>query len=96
MDGDDWTERYGNVTVRLSHIGSRRGRVLPDISPQVWRRAARFVDLFGPERSLQLLDQRAERALLAGRVSSACNWRNLMVAVHAMSEEEREDGERDH
>lgn len=87
--------RVGHVTVRIESIGGNRGAVDWAPPPSDWRRAVRLIERLGVEGSLNAMDQRAERALCNGRVAVAVRWRNLMVAVHMLSREERLHGERD-
>lgn len=91
-----WSEKFGNVTVTFTRFGGGAGPTLPDIPPQAWRRGAQFIGALGVERSLYILNARAERALLAGRVITACNWRNVMAAIHAITEEDLARGEASH
>lgn len=88
--------RVGNATARIELLPGNGTAAEWGPSPRAWRRAARFVDALGADAALHVMDARAERALLAGRVATAVAWRELMVAVHRMSREERLDGERDH
>lgn len=93
---DDWSATYGNVTVRLTHLGNMAKDSLPVLPARIWRRAARLVTDLGVEPALVRMDERAERSLDRGDVASACRWRDLMTAVHSMSEEERLGREADH
>ncbi|WP_449409272.1 hypothetical protein [Methylobacterium komagatae] len=88
--------RVGNVTVRIELLPGNGAAAEWQPSLRAWKRAARFVEALGADAALHVMDARAERALVAGRVTSAVAWRELMVAVHRMSREERLNGERDH
>ena len=88
--------RAGNITARIEVIGGSGTAGEWNPPARTWRRASRFVDALGADAALYAMDERAERALLAGRLTTAVAWRDLMVAVHRMSREERIVGERDH
>jgi hypothetical protein len=53
-----------------------------------WLRGAKFMQHFGPERALDLIDQRAERAADRGDYETARRWRTLITAIHAIVEDE--------
>lgn len=84
-DRTEWRWRRGNVTARLTLLGGGGGPFVPQLAAQTWRRASRFVDAYGVEEALLVMDRRADLALDRGNVPAACRWRDLMVAVHAMS-----------
>lgn len=88
--------RVGRAVVRIEMIPGEGAVCEWDPPPRTWRRASRFVDLLGPDKALELMDERAERAMFDGRPEAALLWRDLMVAVHRMSREERLGDERDH
>lgn len=90
-----WQRRVGRETMRLTTLGQVRDptRGLRD---SAWRRGANIVHRLGVDGALLAIDARAERALLAHRIVAACRWRELMTAIHAMSEDERQPYDRDH
>src|ERR1041385_3397263 len=89
-------ERVGSlrITIEVSE-----GAALPHdcgIPDQSWRRGARFINHFGPDRALEVVDERAERAAGRGDYATAARWRTLITAIHAMTEGESLPGERQH
>jgi hypothetical protein len=66
------------------------------ISHQSWRRGAMLRGRFGTERALALIDQRAEQASDRNDHDTARRWRELITAIHALTEDERLIGQRDH
>lgn len=96
MARDDWSRSIGDVTVRVARLGPVKGTSIPSLPPSVWRRASGIVGRLGVEEGLAALDARADRALERGHVELACRWRDLMAAIHAMSEGERFDGDTNH
>jgi hypothetical protein len=48
---------------------------------------------FGAELALEVIDQRAERATVRGHYETARRWRDLIVAIHAIQEDERLPGD---
>jgi hypothetical protein len=66
------------------------------ISRQAWIRGVKFMNLFGAEQALDLIDQRAERAADRGDYDTARRWRTLITAIHAVQEDERLRGDNVH
>jgi len=58
------------------------------LPPQTWRRACRLIGRYGPDGALERLDARAERAAQRGNFSTAARWRDIMAAIHAISNDE--------
>jgi len=61
-----------------------------------WTRAIKFMNHFGPEKALDVIDRRAERAGDRGDYETARRWRTLITAIHAMTEEEHLPGDGTH
>src|ERR1700692_3942230 len=61
-----------------------------------WLRGVKFLNHFGPEKALDLIDERAERAADRGDYETARRWRTLITAIHALTEEERLPGQETH
>lgn len=93
MASDDWTMTVGNVTVSVSHIGGGGGAGGLYLPARTWRRAAVIAGSLGADEALAELHDRAERALERGLVGSACQWRDVMAAIHAIARDERFEGE---
>jgi hypothetical protein len=58
------------------------------IPKRVWPRAVKLMKHFGSDRALEIIDQRAERAGDRGDFETSRRWRELIVAIHAMTEHE--------
>jgi hypothetical protein len=61
-----------------------------------WARGVKLMKIFGSERALDLIDQRAERAADRGDFETARRWRDLIAAIHAIEENERLLGDQLH
>jgi hypothetical protein len=66
------------------------------IPRQSWLRGVSFMNHFGAERALEIIDERAERAADRGDYESARRWRTLITAIHAIQEDESLPGQRRH
>jgi hypothetical protein len=66
------------------------------IPRMAWIRGARLLNRFGPDKALDLIDQRAERAADRGNYKAARRWRDLITAIHAIEAEERLIGDNLH
>jgi hypothetical protein len=86
----------GEFHVKLEMIESEPGVHDYGIPHTAWIRGVRFMDHFGAERALELIDQRAERAADRRDYDSDRRWRDLIVAIHAMQEEEHLPGDKTH
>ena len=85
----------GGTSVRVSVLrGSGAAAANYPLRPALWRRAMRLVDVYGVPRCLHLMDGRAEAAIARGDLPTCLAWRDLMVAVHAISSDERRRGEK--
>ncbi len=85
----------GGVSVRISVVRGSGGAAVAayPLRAAQWRRAMRLVDAHGVELSLRLMDGRAEAAIERGDLPTCLAWRDLMVAVHAVSSYEPTRGE---
>lgn len=54
-----------------------------------WKRALRLLKKFGPDRALELIDQRAWKAFERGDDNTSRRWRDLMIVIHAAQEDEQ-------
>ncbi len=61
--------------------------------PRTWRRASRIMDRYGADQALELLDARASRAVDRNDIPSAVRWRDVMAAIHAVINDEPNEGE---
>ena len=66
------------------------------IPRQAWIRGVKFMNHFGAERALELIDERAERASERGDFDTARRWRTLITAIHAVQEDEPLAGDNQH
>lgn len=89
-------EVIGAFRIRLETIEADLGVHDYGIPRQAWRRGAKFIQHFGPEQALDLIDQRAEHAADRGNYDSARRWRDLITAIHAIQEDEQLPGDKIH
>jgi hypothetical protein len=66
------------------------------LSRSTWQRAARLVARHGADQALELLDQRAERAVGRRDIKTARRWRDVMAAIHAIITDEKILGDKSH
>lgn len=58
------------------------------IRRSAWLRGVRLAKHFGTSEALELVDARAERALARGDLDLCIRWRDLIVAIHAIANDE--------
>ena len=90
----DWRDE--NFRVLLEVIDAGGGLHDYGISRQAWHRAVNFIKHYGPDRALEVIDQRAERAADRRDFETSRRWRELIVAIHALQEEEQLPGDNIH
>jgi hypothetical protein len=61
---------------------------------QTWLRAIKLVRHHGALRALELIDERAWKAFERGDDKTSRRWRDLIIAIHAIEEDELIPGER--
>jgi hypothetical protein len=61
-----------------------------------WVRAVQFMNHYGSEKALDVIDERAERACDRGDYETARRWRTLISAIHAIENDERLCGDKIH
>jgi hypothetical protein len=66
------------------------------IPRRAWIKAIKFIRHFGVEDALEVIDERAMRAGNRRDFETSRRWRELITAIHAMTEEERLPGENTH
>jgi hypothetical protein len=66
------------------------------ISRMAWLRGAKLMKHHGPDKALELIDERAERAADRGDFETSRRWRSLITAIHAIEEDEPLAGDRVH
>ena len=89
-------EVVGDFRIRLESIQADPGIHDYGIPHRAWRRGVKFMQHFGAEQALEVIDQRAERAAERGDYDSARRWRDLITAIHAIQEDERLPGDNAH
>jgi hypothetical protein len=89
-------EVIGGNRIKLESIQNDLGLHDYGIPRQAWLRGARFMQYFGAEQALELIDQRAERAADRSDFDTARRWRDLITAIHAIQEDERLPGDKVH
>ncbi|NRP75118.1 hypothetical protein ILFOPFJJ_06041 [Ensifer psoraleae] len=76
-----------NDESRLHDYGIRRS---------AWFRGIRMMRRYGPDLALELLDERANRCYERKDIPMCYRLRDLMVAIHAMTEDEVQPNDRVH
>ncbi|MGR9503658.1 hypothetical protein [Rhizobium leguminosarum] len=66
------------------------------IPRSAWFRAIRLMKKYGSEKTLEALDERALAAYGRGNVRMSYRLRDLMIAIHAMQEDEVMPNDRVH
>jgi hypothetical protein len=89
-------EVAGRVRIAIETIEGDPGPHDYGIPCQSWTRGVKFINHFGAEQALELIDQRAERAADRGDYETARRWRTLITAIHAFQEDEHLPGENTH
>jgi hypothetical protein len=78
-DYDITIESFVNDDSRLHDYGVRRS---------AWYRGVRLMKRLGSARALDLIEERADRALARGDVAMCCRWRDFIVVIHAIEADE--------
>ncbi len=89
-------EIVGDFRIKLESIEEDLSVHDYDIPRQAWIRGVRFMQHFGAEQALEIIDQRAERAASRGDYETARRWRELITAIHAVQEDEHLPGDNVH
>lgn len=89
-------EVVSNVRIMLELMEADAGIHDYGIPRQAWLRGVKFMQHFGAEQALELIDRRAERAAERGDYDTARRWRDLITAIHAVQEDERLPGDNVH
>jgi hypothetical protein len=66
------------------------------IDRPAWTKGIRLMKRYGPEKALELLDERAIRAYARSEERLCFRLRDIMVAIHAMNEDEVQPNDRVH
>lgn len=89
-----WELRRGSYRVRAEmYERSVSTPLAPPIARTTWKRALRVKNKYGAARALELIDERAWRAFHRGDDATSRRWRDLIIAIHAMDEDELLSGE---
>jgi hypothetical protein len=89
-------EPVGDFRIKLESIENDLDVHDYGIPRQAWLRGVKFMQHFGAERALDIIDQRAERAASRGDYDTARRWRGLITAIHAVQEDEHLPGDNTH
>jgi hypothetical protein len=89
-------EVVGRFRILLEQIDGNPGVHDYGLPRMAWIRAVQFMDHYGLEKALHVIDERAERAADRGDYETARRWRNLIAAIHAIENDERLLGENVH
>lgn len=86
-DAELTVEMIVNDESRLHDYGIRRS---------AWFRGLRIMNKYGAEEALERLDERANRCYERKDIPMCYRLRDLMVAIHAMTEDEVQPNDRVH
>jgi hypothetical protein len=83
-------EKVGRFRLQLEKISNPPEGDHHDfgIPSQAWRRGAKILRELGLDAALLSIDERAKKAAARGDIATARRWRDLIVAIHAMTEDE--------
>ena len=88
-----WKIRGRGLTITASELkGSGEFTPYP-LARNTWLRAIKLTKKHGTCKALQLIDERAWRAFNRGDDDTSRRWRDLIIAIHAMEQEELVPGE---
>lgn len=88
-----WEQRGDGICIRAEVAEGEPEQPTYPIARTTWKRAIRLMNRFGSERALELIDDRAWQAFHRGDDDTARRWRDLIIAIHAMEEDEQLPGE---
>src|SRR5579863_4091228 len=89
-------ETMGRFRVLLEVIESNPGVHDYGLPRTAWKRAVQFMNYYGPDEALDVIDQRAERATGRGDYETARRWRTLIAAIHAIESDQHLLGDEVH
>ena len=78
-DYDITIESFVDDDSRLHDYGIRRS---------AWYRGVRLMKQLGSTKALELIDERANKALARGDIAMCCRWRDFIVVIHAIESDE--------
>lgn len=81
--------RGGNVRIVLEALEGDPRFHDYGIPRSAWLRAVKFIEHFGVDHALEVIDERAFRAGDRRDFDTSRRWRELITAIHAMTEDER-------
>ncbi|ESW86045.1 hypothetical protein X770_20855 [Mesorhizobium sp. LSJC269B00] len=61
-----------------------------------WHRGVRMMQRYGSDNALELMDDRADRALARSDIATCQKWRELMAVIHAIENDEPQPIDRIH
>ena len=89
-----WQRTVGPYRVRLTEFhGEPKAPEYP-IARTTWARALRLREKFGSQQALEVIDARAWKAFQREDYATSRRWRDLIIAIHAIEEDELLPGER--
>lgn len=102
MHGDDLKRKktdfvVGKYDVTIESIVDDASRLHDyGFSRSTWYRGANLMRRLGSDRALELMDERADRALARGDLAMCHKWRDLMGVIHAIESDEPQPTDRLH
>jgi hypothetical protein len=89
-----WRIRKGGVAATAVEYEGDGDAIVYPLARQTWYRGISLVKRYGSARALELIDERAWKAFQRGDDGTSRRWRDLIIAIHAMEEDELVPGER--
>ncbi|WP_256752330.1 hypothetical protein [Mesorhizobium sp. Mes31] len=63
---------------------------------ETWYRGVKMMQRYGSDKALELMDDRADRALARSDIVTCQKWRDLMAVIHAIENDEPQPIDRIH
>lgn len=89
-------ETVGDVSLKLEVIEAEPGLHDYGVNRMAWLRGVKFMNNYGADQALELIDERAIRTADRGDYDTVRRWRTLITAIHAMQEDEQLPGNNTH
>ncbi|BAV46778.1 Long-chain-fatty-acid CoA ligase [Mesorhizobium loti] len=89
--------KVGPYEVTIESVVDRESRLHDyGFEKATWHRGVRIMQRYGSDKALELMDERADRALARNDVKRCHRWRDLMAVIHAIENDEPQPTDRVH
>ncbi|MCW5684208.1 MAG: hypothetical protein KIT85_07400 [Pseudolabrys sp.] len=93
---DKFAKRVGNIHITIEQIGAEASLHDYGLTRKTWLTGVRLLNRYGADMALEKIDARAEKAADRGDYRTARRWRDVITAIHAMTEIEKLPGDETH